>query len=337
LRFLSEECRLKQKVISTTTHVDLHNQRFAREALEQEAQSVNNGERPLVTLMHDPVLPPIGKILEAWVEPRDDGEYQLVEVQEIFEQTLWTTLPDGTKLFKQESEIDRNPFVNKYSEMTGDYEVAYDDINFDSIEHTHSFINEIQKESGVDLTTKHFGRKSAIPDPEIIVKIGEAITTYLVAKKVLDRVGDKVIDLAIEEVTKLYNLVKALTISSAKYIRPKNRPITYVFIISKEPVIEFIVRSNDANAILSSVLIDKLQNATDQALQLHKAFDATRIQFLLNEKSDWEFNYLLTSEGAVIGTEKSFNNRTRQIEMLFPSETRTDKPQVASRKRKRRK
>jgi hypothetical protein len=42
----------------------------------------------------------LGKILKAFVEPGEDGEYQLVTIQEIFENESEIKLPDGTLALK---------------------------------------------------------------------------------------------------------------------------------------------------------------------------------------------------------------------------------------------
>lgn len=321
----SKEYVVKQRAIIATTHIDAHNTRITREALEGAAEDVNKGSRPIYTIEHDITAPPIGKVLEAWVEPRNDGEYQLVVTQELFEQTLWTTLEDGTKLFKQESETDHLPFTDHYAEDSAGYELSYDPVNFDSRAESKSFINQVKAEAGVEFIEKEFGRKSAIPDAELVIKVAETIVAYLVAKKVLDKVSDKIIDLAMDDVTQFYSFVKSITASAAQYIRPENRPITYVFVVSKDPSIEFVARSSDPDLVLSAILLDKLEQQVVKAMDLHKRLGATRIQYLLNKDGEWEFNYLLTATGAVVGTEKAYTRRTRQIEMLIEQSEQKNK------------
>jgi hypothetical protein len=180
---------------------------------------------------------------------------------------------------------------------------------------TLSLQNLFRKASDVDFTDSTFGRKSAIPDPEFIIKIAETIGTYLVAKKVVDKAGDKVVDLVMEDVAKFYSFVKAITGSAIKYTLPKNRPITYIFVVSYAPVIEFIVRSNNPNSVLSAVSMDKLEKPISEAMELHENLGADKIQYLLSKKGEWEFNYLLTCTGQVIGTKQAYSRRTKKIEL----------------------
>ena len=160
--------------------------RMTREALEGTAQQINRGSRPLLTVEHDLSLPPYGKVTKAWVEPRDDGEYQLVVENEIFDEVLWTKLGDGTQLFKQESNSDQHPFMDRYAEVTDDIFLSYDWTNFKSEEDIEQFLQEIKIQSTLEFTSNVFGRKSYIPDPEFLVGIAKAIGAYLIARKVLD-------------------------------------------------------------------------------------------------------------------------------------------------------
>ncbi len=256
--------------------------------------------------------------MEAWVEPLDDGEYRLVQTGEIFEQFQSTTLPDGTVLLKQESETDRNPFVESNSIESKGFVLAYDRVNFGLEDNRQSFLEEVRNSSCVDFEEAEFFRKSIIPDPEIIVRLSELLVQYLIAKKVLEKVGDKAIDLAIEELAKFYSLVRSAVIAAVKYAIPQNRPITYLFELPGKPFIQFIACSTDPDLVLSAVVQDKLENALTRANQLLDLVHAEKIQFLLNAEGDWEFNYLLTDTGGIVGTEKSFSRRTRRLQLLSP-------------------
>jgi hypothetical protein len=289
---------------------------MTREALEGTAQQINCRSRPLLTVEHDLSLPPYGKVTKAWVEPRDDGEYQLVVENEIFDEVLWTKLGDGTQLFKQESNSDRHPFMDRYAEVADDIFLSYDWTNFESEEDIQQFLQEIKIQSKLEFTSNVFGRKSYIPDPEFLVGIAKAIGAYLIARKVLDKSSDKVLELVSEDVAKFYTFVKSIIASAVKYVRPKNRPITYVFVARGNPTLEFIARSANAGLVVSSITLDKLEAALSHANFYYSAFGAVKIQYLLNSDGRWEFNYLLTNTGAVIGTEESFSRRTRRFELL---------------------
>lgn len=312
---------MKQEAVISTTHLDRHFMRLTKGALEKAAQSINEGRRLLLTIEHDVTIPPYGKSLDARVELRDDGEYQLVVTQEVFEDILWASLQDGTPIFKQESESDRYPFADRYEDIPTTEAVLYDYVNFASKEALGSFINDIKSQAGIEVETGVFGRKSFIPDPEFIIRISQIIVTYLIGKKVMDKVvdkvGDKLIDLAVEDITKFYSFVKSVIKSAVKYAQPSGRPITYIFVAPGNPTVEFVVRSADTDLVISAMLLEKLEKALSQANYFYESLGAVRIQYLLSEKGEWQFNYLLTGTGAVIGTERSLHQRRQRIEMLI--------------------
>ncbi|WP_107668896.1 hypothetical protein [Cyanothece sp. BG0011] len=313
---------MKQFAVIATTHPVTQSgitTVLSRESLEKAAKSINDGHRPLLGVEHDRTIPPLGKILEAWVENRIDGQYQLVVMQEIFEETSQVTLVNGMQLLRKESETDRYPFANPYKNSESHFTLSYDLANFESLESAKNFINDIKNSSGVDFTDKLFSRRSAIPEPEFIINVIQTIGIFLISHKVIDKAGDKIIDSIMDDVPKFYALVKALVASGIKYAHPKNRPITYVFIVSDNPLIEFIVTSADSNTVMSAISIDKLKQAISKNMDIYQNLGAEKIQYLLNKQGEWEFNYLLTSTGQIIGTHQAYSKQARKMNYLINS------------------
>jgi hypothetical protein len=310
---------MKIQGIMATTHIDRHNMKFTKEALESGAAQINGPRKPKVGVEHDNTVPPLGKILEGWVEPTEDGEFRLVKVAELFEGFKATTLSEGTTLLKQECETDRSPFLLNDELQSDQFVLAYDRINFGSEEKLNAFVQEIKSTTDTTFEEAEFFRKSVIPDPEIIIRLSKLLVQYLIAKNILDKAGDKIIELGLQEITKFYSFVRSSVITALKYAIPKNRPITYIFELPGRPFIEFVARSNDSNAVLSALIEENLIEALSRAKELNALFHAEKIQFLLNEKGEWEFNYLLTDTGAVIGTERSFARRERRVQLMLSS------------------
>lgn len=308
---------MKLQGIMATTHIDRHNMKFTKEALESGAAQINGPRKPKVGVEHDSTVPPLGKILKGWVEPTEDGEYRLLKIAEIFEGFKVITLTDGATLLKQECETDRSPFLLNDEIKSEEFVLAYDRINFESEENLKSFIEEIKSTTDTAFEEAEFFRKSEIPDPEIIIRLSKLLVHYLIAKNVLDKAGDQIIELALQEIAKFYSFVRSAVITALKYAKPKNRPITYIFELPGKPFIEFVARSNDSNAVLSALIEKNMITALDRAKQLTPMFQAEKIQFLLDEKGQWEFNYLLSETGAVIGTERSFLRRDRRVQLML--------------------
>ena len=135
----------------------------------------------------------------------------------------------------------------------------------------------------------------------------------IVVDKTLDKVSDKVTD----DFAKFYEFAKTTVLKYAKYAHPKNKPITYVFVMPTEPRVELVAKTNNPNFVLNAITSENIRNAIETAEHFEKIIGATKIQFLLNEDGDWEFNYLLTKTGGVIGTEKAYSNRAKKFELLM--------------------
>lgn len=74
----------KIEMIMATTHLDRQGDKLTLEALEQMADHVKSYYIPL-TVEHDPRIPPIGRVENAFIRQNIDGEYELVGNIVIFE------------------------------------------------------------------------------------------------------------------------------------------------------------------------------------------------------------------------------------------------------------
>lgn len=156
-----------------------------------------------------------------------------------------------------------------------------------------------------------------VPDPTIIVTVGSSfigLLTYQVLRKSADRISDNIA----EDLSKLYSSIKAVASGMAKYANPKTRPITYLVHVPGNPNISFVARTTEVNLLLNALLKDRSQEALQFSEELHTVINAVEVQFLLNANGHWEFNYLLTENGGVVGTPESFSRRARRLELSPP-------------------
>ena len=230
---------MKMKAIAATTHIDKQNMRITKEALENAAKDIReSGTVPAMKIEHDTIIPPIGKVIDGWVEKREDGEYQLVIIQEVFSSFSEVTLPDGSTAFLESSDSDERPFVvEKETHLLNDLKISVDYANFESEDDYKKFRDEIKEvgefEEGV------IGRKSFIPDPEMIIAISKFVLATTVGKKVLEKLTDTILD---DTIPKVYEGIKRAVFTMAKYSIPKNRPITYVFLVSGIFNVQLVIR-----------------------------------------------------------------------------------------------
>lgn len=70
--------------VLATTHVDRHGDRLTKEALEDAVAQTKSAYIPMV-FNHDPLIPPLGRTVNAEVRELPDGEYALMAITEVFE------------------------------------------------------------------------------------------------------------------------------------------------------------------------------------------------------------------------------------------------------------
>lgn len=312
------------KGIVATTKVDAHNTRITLAALEKAAEDVNNGKYAIsVGIEHDPTIIPIGKVTKAYVAKIDDTDYGLYFEQDMF--SAYSTVIGGETYVMQKSLVDDRPLFSAALNSNNKLLVQTDSINFSSRDEAESFFKELSEE--YDIEAGYIGRKSLIPDPELIFQLLEktvvVLFAYLTSKSMVEKVGNHITDHALSELDGLYNFVKKAIAKAAKQFVPANRPVTYIFTGKNEFVIELVVQTTSPDVAIRAIKEDKLVGAINEIEKLRKCFPKfTKIQLLCNiETENWEFNYIATETGEVIGTEKSYKKSVQKMELAFPQKT----------------
>lgn len=136
-----------------------------------------------------------------------------------------------------------------------------------------------------DIETGYCGRKSAIPDPELVFQLLETTVNclfiYLTSKTVIEKVGNHIIDYALSELDDLYAFIKKAIISAAKQFIPANRPVTYIFTGKHEFVIELVVQTTNPNIAIEAISEEKLISVVSEIDNLKKHFSSfSKIQLV---------------------------------------------------------
>lgn len=292
--------------VGLTTTVDLHGDCFTREALLEAQAQINGPACASVGLEHDSTIPPLGKVTAAEIQDREEGVTELIITQEIFENESRLILPDGTILFKAESDADRRPF--KTPEGEEETSLSVDPHSFPAGTSPEAFFEAVAAQSDLAPFVRHTRfRKSAIPDAEPVIAIGKLAVTAFLGKKLVEKISDRLAEAISNDVAKLYALFRTAVLTFARY--PWNRPACYVIQLSGEPFVEFVAKTSNPDSLINALTVEHCAAALDKALTLERILGATKVQFLLNDQGQWEFNFLLTLDGAVIGTEASYRRR----------------------------
>lgn len=306
---------MKMKGILATTHLDAHGTRLAKEALEDMAAQINSNSVPGVGSEHDILIPPQGKVISARVVRMNDGEYALEGEQEIISPSRLSRviLPTGDIGYIDRYD-DRRPFKDKYEETPEQTEISVDMVNFDSEKSAQEFITTIEQIENQKAAL--LIRKSLIPDPEIIFKLSQEAIKWFLVTKAAKSLGNRISDDIAEDLHKLYKNIRDTAINYAALCLPKNRPITHVVIISGKPAVECVIRTTDPIVFGEAVETNKLIEVINSTDEYHKKFKAQKIQFVYSEdKKAWAFNYLLTTEGSVVGSEIATKKRNKVIQI----------------------
>lgn len=109
-----------QRQIIATSHVDRHQDRMSRGALESLVEQINSQYIP-VTVEHDPRNPPLGRIVQAELKELDDGELAVEAIVQFFEpgdkvefdedRSLPIRMPDGVQIIYDRS------YSNEHDQM----------------------------------------------------------------------------------------------------------------------------------------------------------------------------------------------------------------------------
>lgn len=311
---------MEDEVIFATTHVDSHGDRLAVSALEDMAA----GLREVAvrwTIEHDPTVLPLGRIARARVVELADGEHALLVQPERFEALREITLPGGSQAIEFGVPGHDVSFAVHRHEKRDEYYVAYDRVNFESQDDIHAFLTEVRAVAPFE--ERVFGRKSLIPDPQLILQLPAAFLTFEATRriggKVLDRLGD---DIA-EDAHRIYQFATTAAVALLKRAIPKGRPVTCVYEVDADPKVQFVVRGDDAQTFEAAIDLERLRELWRQAVDLRDALDAIEVQYLY-DGGEWRFNYLLTGQGRIIGTPIALEEANRRMALLIEEAQRLE-------------
>lgn len=309
------------KGFAATTIMDAHGDKLSKEQLILMANEINEDKYAKgAGLEHDLLVMPIGKTIHGEVLSIGDNEYGLEIQQELFDTFKIIKLADGKSYVKAESEIDKRPFIEEISYDNFKLAVSIDKTNFSDVNY-QLFWNQFTDD---EIEKRALIRKSVLPEPEIVfalIKGTIGILSALVAKKALDKLADSIA----EDIDKSYQVIKKAVVAFVKFANHNNRPITYVFEDNYNDIlVQLIVRSNNADKIFISLAKEKICTVAQKIDELKIQFPINKIQFLYNEENDlWEFRYLTTEIGTVIGTEVAFRY-TKELISKRPLARRLD-------------
>lgn len=309
------------KGIAATTKLDKHNCKITKEALEEATKGIN--ESPYVPgagLNHDPSVLPIGKTIRGELIPFEENEYAVQIYQDIFLDEFEKITTNNQNYYYGASKVDNRPFADTELENVDKLDVSLDPVNFSNqdYETMKQFI-----ESECNANSQDMMRKSLIPDPEVIFTLLSGTLLFWTGKKTLEKLSNDIST----DIAKSYAAIKKAILKVAKYAIPQNRPITYVFRESNEYVLELIIQTPKPADVFEATKEENISSIFDEINHISKLINSpiAKIQFLYSfSDCKWEFNYLTTNTGEVLGTEKCYKKTAKVFENTIKSTTQDD-------------
>lgn len=298
--------------IAATTHQDAHGDTLSKEDLIQMAKTINEDKEACgAGLNHDLLVMPTGKTIHGEVLPTQDGGYLLEIQQELFDTFEVIKAASGERYVKTISISDKRPFKEEISYNNPKLTICVDKTNF-SNDGLQEFWNQFHDD---DIDRKALVRKSAIPEPEMVINLISGTILVLIAKKTSDKLSESVST----DIEHTYQLIKKAVLSFIKFAKAKNKLVTYVFEDTYHNIlIQLIVKTSNAEKVSESISGKKLQDVCKDISELEHQFKINKIQFLYDiENSRWQFRYLTTPEGGVIGTKIAFQYTKKQMKKYY--------------------
>lgn len=312
---------MSKKVIISSATVDLHGDFTPIETLQQSLIQLNGVKKMRYLVNHRRDIPPIGYFDNGEINEINKVHHLMMEpiVFQNRSQISWDSkllLEDGGQIIS---------FMKK--KHSSSFQISVDKNNFSNInalQETEQKLKEINEENVI---LEQNIRKSLIPDPQIVLTLASLFTLL---KPLLSKIGEKFAEDLADDLYKSskskYNSFISKVVDSVGVLRkniiPKNKVLHTIFEIPGTPYIELHIKSDDVNRVEKGLRPSNLLKVYKKITSLQSKLNISEIHFVLNSKNNWDFSYLITEEGKVIGTKASFKKRDKLIERIELSPTK---------------
>lgn len=301
------------KAIGATTKLDLHGTVLPKEALEGFVQQINNApDAVALNVEHDVTVPPLGKILSAELVPLTDGEWGIEFTEEIFGQSGTLSLGGQTFVVTRSSEDDR-PFNAKFSQ-SDQLSLSLDPMNLGG---WNEYKAEVRRIFGSDdhiAITVH-ARKAAIPDPEVIIHLGNLVAAGWFAKSIGKAVAKDLAEKISKDIASLYDDLKVFISGFRERCMPRGASIPYLFVLRDRFVVEFVMFDPSAEQVSNYLREDSVVECLKRSNELDEQFKLVTIQFTLTNDA-WQVSWFTCSDGSVVGSKEAFDRQHAKLKEL---------------------
>ena len=294
--------------------------RLTKESLESASEQAN-GERAIpFTVGHDPFCMPIGKTTAAWVEPFEDGHALMARTYVEDDIHLLTHSFLDTQLVCLDFMEAPKPFIRRYedAEETA-FIVGVDWANFDSIQKVHEFRNDVEQiDDGI--TCRGLGRHSLGPEPLIEFVLSNPEISAVLAwvlwrtEKFIRYTVDETLRKIADDISdSLSHKIRDVIAAYGNRQSEDDRLILSKIVIPGDMDLTLLIRTARGGEF-QNLDLSKLTAEMEKYGKLLKC--AEEATFARLENNEWEFQYLKTRKGKVIGTLECYDRTVNEYQAM---------------------
>ena len=318
---------MSKKTVGRSTTIDKHGDYVGLNQLQDYVEVVNGNLKLRYLVNHRRDLPPVGYLDNAEIIRNGAIHHALVEPIAFLNRKVADWNPD---LIIEDSGTPLS-FVSRGNNEQTKICISVDKNNFRSFESFNRTGQSLSEVFEGEVTLDASMRKSYLPDPQLVVTLVGYYTVFKpLLKPLLEKIGEKIAEDIGEDAYKFAkNASKKLLSNIADTIRiarknmvPKNKVLLTIFEIPGDPYIELQIKSDDANRIVKAISDKNLSKIHQRVHDLQGKIDISEICFVYNSKDKWEFTYLISRTGEVVGTKSTFAKRDKLMNRINLSPTK---------------
>ena len=301
---------------------------ITKEMLESLVEQAKSDSSIPVTVEHNPFLMPLGKFLDAWIEPFG-SEYAVmarigIEDNPASMSHARTGVPFVRMNFANDPRMVKQRYYGSLDPEADSLSV--DLANFDSPSRYAMFVNEVRVIDESVITSNGVARHSMGPEPFLQYIISNldpnaALSLVVVwagvrAEKFVRYTVDETLRKVADEISdalsgKLKSVVRAYRSNQSQ----DHRDTTIQIVIPGDMDVILLVKtpiSEDLPLIEMAEIAKELERYGDILQGAHSA------TFALNSTGDWKLRYITTKSGEVVGTQECFDETLDALKKMSP-------------------
>lgn len=272
---------------------------------------------------------PLGKVTDAWVESHDDRHLLLARIY--YEDAVQSAvhLKTGTQLTLFEFSEHPKPLVRAFQNGPQEQTRVYvDRANFDNWQKYNEFESDVNYIDDRIICSAGLGRKSAIPEPLlqfvlsnpeatavlaavgpwILARAGKFITHTV--DETLRKIGDDLSDELSAKVRSIHKSYKSRQSGD-------DRSVVTQIIVQGDTELNLLTRTERAEEF-QNIDLKQLRAEIEKYRDLIQEADS--VTFGREGNGGWEFLFMTTKLGKVIGTYSCFKRTMKLLDEIWPRE-----------------